>query len=68
MVKTDMEMTEKESRELLDKALIDCLYEIDLCGHKALIGKEGYIEYLLRGCKIDKMVMEFYNDKNMTNL
>jgi hypothetical protein len=63
-----MEMTEKESRELLDKALVDCLYEIDLCGHIALIGKEGYIEYLMRGCKIDKMVMEFYNDKNMTNL
>ncbi len=61
-------MTEDECRELLDKALIDCLYEIYFCGHKALIGKEGYIDYLLRKNKIDKIVMEFNNDKNMTNL
>lgn len=61
-------MTKEECRELLDKVLIDCLYEIDLCGHKALIGKEGYIDYLMRGVKIDKLVMEFNNDKNMTNL
>jgi hypothetical protein len=63
-----MEISEEDIKSALRLTLEDRLYEICLDGHKALIGKEGYIDYLLRKNKIDKIVMEFNNDKNMTNL
>lgn len=61
-------MTEQECRELLERGLEDGLYEIWLGGYRALVGKEGYIDYVLRERKIDKIVMELNNGKNMTNL
>lgn len=63
-----MEMTEEECKRMLEVVLEDGLYEIELGGYRALIGRDGYIDYLLRGIRIDRIVMEINNDKNMTNL
>lgn len=61
-------MTEEECKRMLEVVLEDGLYEIELGGYRALIGRDGYIDYLLRGIRIDRIVMEINNDKNMTNL
>jgi hypothetical protein len=63
-----MEISEEDIKSGLRLTLEDRLYEICLDGHTALIGKEGYIDYLLRKNKIDKIVMDNNNDKNMTSL
>lgn len=59
---------EIEYRKLLEEQLGDGLYEIMLDGHVALVGKVGYIEWKVREWKIDRIVIENNNDKNMTNL
>lgn len=66
-VKGGMEK-EIEYRKLLEEQLGDGLYEIMLDGHVALVGREGYIEWKVREWKIDRIVIENNNDKNMTNL
>jgi hypothetical protein len=59
---------EIEYRKRLEEELGDGLYEIMLDGHVALVGKVGYIEWKVREWKIDRIVIENNNDKNMTNL
>lgn len=66
-VKVCMEK-EIEYRKRLEGELGDGLYEIMLDGHVALVGKVGYIEWKVREWKIDRIVIENNNDKNMTNL
>lgn len=66
-VKVCMEK-EIEYRKRLESELGDGLYEIMLDGHVALVGKVGYIEWKVREWKIDRIVIENNNDKNMTNL
>jgi hypothetical protein len=66
-VKVCMEK-EIEYRKRLEEELGDGLYEIMLDGHVALVGREGYIEWKVREWKIDRIVIENNNDKNMTNL
>ncbi len=36
-----------KTREELERGLVDGLYEIVVGGHICLIGKEGYIDYIL---------------------
>lgn len=60
--------TEKEYRKRLEDELGDGLYEIVLDGYVALVGKVGYVEWKVREWKIDRLVIENNNDKNMTNL
>jgi hypothetical protein len=59
---------EIEYRKRLEEELGDGLYEIMLDGHVALVGRYGYIEWKVREWKIDRIVIENNNDKNMTNL
>lgn len=66
-VKVCMEK-EIDYRKRLEGELGDGLYEIMLDGHVALVGKVGYIEWKVREWKIDRIVIENNNDKNMTNL
>lgn len=66
-VKVCMEK-EIDYRKRLEDELGDGLYEIMLDGHVALVGKVGYIEWKVREWKIDRIVIENNNDKNMTNL